>query len=256
MEMKKMLLLTLPLMVMCAVSCEKDKGNDGNTVQKLVKEISWIEDDYQEQFMFEYDENARVINVTEIVDGNAEGQYSISYNGSTITEKYLFRNYETGEWKEDGITCYYLNNDGYLIKSESIKNGEVTMYTMYEYAGNQLKSVANYDADGTKWNPSFEYEWQNDDIRYEYQSGGSPYPNKYEYTDAENKLNISFCNPVIVSEYSYLKFKGTGSRHLTSGYGNDSQWNNRAYEFDSAGYPTKIRDINEYRTTEYNIKYY
>ena len=75
--MKKILLLTLPLMVMCFASCEKDKGNDETSGQKLVKEISWTEDDYQEQFMFEYDENARVINVTEIVDGNAEGQYSV-----------------------------------------------------------------------------------------------------------------------------------------------------------------------------------
>ena len=41
-----------------------------------------------------------------------------------------------------------------------------------------------------------------------------------------------------------------------SGYGNDSQWSNRTYEFDADGYPTKIRDTNEYITTEYNIKYY
>ena len=208
-DMKKILLLALPLMVICfASSCEKNKGNDDvNSGQKLVKEISWTEDDYQEQLMFEYDGNARVINVAEIVDGNVERECSVTYNGNTITEKNLFRNYETGEWGEyGGITCYYLNNDGYLIKSESIRNGEVTMYTMYEYAGNQLKSIANYDADGTEWNPSYEYEWQNDDIRYEYQSG-SPYPNKYDYTDAENKLNISFCNPVIVAKYHLCPLK-------------------------------------------------
>ena len=53
--MKKILLLALPLMVMCFASCEKDNGNDDvNSGQKLVKEISWTEDDYQEQFMFEY----------------------------------------------------------------------------------------------------------------------------------------------------------------------------------------------------------
>ena len=82
--MKKVLLLALPILAVCFASCEKDNGNDENSGQKLVKEISWTEDDYQVQFMFEYDENARVINVTEIVDGNAEGQYSVSYNGNTI----------------------------------------------------------------------------------------------------------------------------------------------------------------------------
>lgn len=65
---------------------------------------------------------------------------SITYNDDTITEKYSSINNNTGEWEEDSYAiCHYLNNDGYLFRSENVENGEVSMSTIYKYSGNQLK---------------------------------------------------------------------------------------------------------------------
>lgn len=259
--MKKILLLALPLMAMCAVSCEKNDGNDG---QKLVKEISWLEDGrIPNQFVFEYDENARVINIAVLTGGITMENISITYNDDTITEKYSSINNNTGEWEEDSYAiCHYLNNDGYLFRSENVENGEVSMSTIYKYSGNQLKNVTYYDSDGIK-QLSYEYEWQNGNIVREYEcewrNGDIVRENDYEiqYLSNENKMNINWMNySTSVFWPAGIKFQGTYSKHWMSGYYRTDWWTNRTYEFDADGYATKIRDINEYRTVEYNIKYY
>ena len=240
--MKKNLLLALPLMVMCFASCEKDNGNDGNTVQKLVKEISWIEDDYSVVRTYEYDSQNRIIKMVETWDeGETEmSEITVEYDGNTITESERWQSGGNGVWNSD-VTKYYLDNDGYVIKREYIYEGKVSSSTIYEYENGYLKTA--------KGSMTYEYEWQNGDIVRENSR-------KIQYLDNEDKMNIDFLNYSIGVSTTGIKFQGTCSKHLMSGYGNDSQWNNRTYEFDTEGYPTKIRDIDEYRTMEYNIKYY
>ena len=237
--MKKMLLFALPLMVMCFVSCEKDNGNDGNTVQKLVKEISWIEDGYSVVRTYEYDSQNRIIKLIETWDESFVSETIVEYDGNTITESW--REGTNGVWDNEGRDIYYLDNNGYVIKYESIYEGEISSSVTYEYENGYLKREVGSMTE--------EYEWQNGDIVRDSNR-------KIQYLENEDKMNVDFLNYSASISYAGIKFQGTCSKHLMSGYGNDSQWNNRTYEFDSAGYPTKIRDINEYRTMEYNIKYY
>ncbi len=111
--MKKILLLALPLMVMCAVSCEKDKGNDGNSVQKLIKEISWIEDGSSVVRTYEYDSQNRIIKLIETWDESFVSETIVEYDGNTITESW--REGTNGVWDNEGRDIYYLDNNGYVI---------------------------------------------------------------------------------------------------------------------------------------------
>ena len=113
MNMKKILLLALPLMVMCAVSCEKDKGNDGNSVQKLIKEISWIEDGSSVVRTYEYDSQNRIIKLIETWDESFVSETIVEYDGNTITESW--REGTNGVWDNEGRDIYYLDNNGYVI---------------------------------------------------------------------------------------------------------------------------------------------
>ena len=241
--MKKILLLALPVMVMCFASCEKDKGNDGNSVQKLIKEISWIEDGYSVVRTYEYDTQNRVIKLIETWDEGETEMYetTVAYDGNTIIESSKWKEGANGVWNNDASTKFYLDNNGYVIKCEYIDDGEVSSSTTYEYENGYLKTA--------KGSMIEKYEWQNGDIvRCD--------SREIQYLDNEDKMNIDCLNYSATISDAGIKFQGTCSKHLMSGYGNDSQWNNRTYEFDSEGYPTKIRDIDEYRTMEYNIKYY
>ena len=241
--MKKILLLALPLMVMCFASCEKDKGNDGNSVQKLIKEISWIEDGYSVVRTYEYDTKGRIIKMIETWDeGETEmSESTVEYEGNTVTESFKWKEGPTDVWNNEGKDIYYLDNNGYVIKYESIYEGEISSSVTYEYENGYLKREVGSMTE--------EYEWQNGDIVRDSNR-------KIQYLENEDKMNVNFLNYSADISGTGIKFPGTCSKHLMSGYGNDSQWNNRTYEFDSEGYPTKIRDINEYRTMEYNIKYY
>ena len=242
--MKKILLFALPLWVMCFASCEKEKGNDDvNSGQKLIKEISWIEDGYSVVRTYEYDTKGRIIKMIEMWDeGETELiETAVEYDGNTVIESSKWKAGTNGVWSNEGRDIYYLDNDGYVIKCESIYEGEVSYSETYEYENGYLKTV--------KGSMTEEYEWQNGDIVREDSR-------KIQYLDNEDKMNVDFLNYSASISDSGIKFQGTCSKHLMSGYGNDSQWNNRTYEFDSEGYPTKIRDIDEYRTMEYNIKYY
>ena len=239
--MKKILLLPLPLMVMCFASCEKDNGNDENSGRKLIKEISWIEDGSSVVRTYEYDSQNRIIKLIETWDESFVSETIVEYDGNTITESW--REGTNGIWDNEGSEKYYLNNDGYVIKSEGIYEGEIHSTATYEYENGYLKSK--------KGSMTEEYEWQNGNIVRENSSS-----REIQYLDNEDKMNVDFLNYSIGISTTGIKFQGTCSKHLMSGYGNDSQWNNRTYEFDTEGYPTKIRDIDEYRTMEYNIKYY
>mgnify|MGYP001778389652 CR=1 FL=1 len=242
-DMKKILLFMLPLVAVCFASCEKDNDNDGNSVQKLIKEISWIEDGYSVVRTYEYDSQNRIIKLIETWDeGETEmSESTVEYEGNTITESFKWKEGANGVWSNDVITKYYLDNDGYVIKCEYIENGEVYSSETYEYENGYLKTARRSVTE--------EYEWQNGDIVRDSNR-------KIQYLENEDKMNIDFLNYSAYISGAGVKFQGTCSKHLMSGYGSDSQWNNRTYEFDADGYPTKIRDIDESRTMEYNIKYY
>ena len=170
--MKKILLLTLPLMVMCFVACEKDKGNDGDSVQKLVKSITYMESpDYPLVTTFEYDENGRVIRSEWIEDGNTFIIADVAYTDDMIIEtgpggKQQASEDGTGtttvsQLKEEYI--HYLNDDGYVIKTEykdywSDETYNTTVSQTYEYENGKLAKV---QSDGLVL---YELQWQRDDI--------------------------------------------------------------------------------------------
>ena len=188
---------------------------------------------------YEYDSQNRIIKLIETWDESFVSETIVEYDGNTITESW--REGTNGIWDNEGSEKYYLNNDGYVIKSEGIYDGEIHSTSTYEYENGYLKSK--------KGSMTEEYEWQNGNIV-------RVNSREIQYLDNVDKMNSDFLNFSAWISTTGIKFQGTCSNHLMSGYGNDSQWNNRTYEFDSEGYPTKIRDIDEYRTMEYNIKYY
>ena len=250
--MKKILLLALPLMAVCFVSCEKGNGYDGNNGQKLVKEVSWImtvdgnpsEPSYRK---YKYDSQNRVIQITSS-DGFEKGIDEFEYDGNTITVSYKWLDSD-GVWRSGDSERYYLDNNGYVIKSEYIERNnnetETIAYpTTYEYENGYLTMSEYYTGTIT------EYEWQNGDIvRY----GDT----EIEYLDIENKMNILFVD-TNHSISDVIKFPGTWSKHLISGYGSSYEnWYTVTYKFDKDGYPTKIRVRNgDGDEDEFNIKYY
>lgn len=250
--MKKILLLTLPLMAMCFASCEKENGNvnDGPSGQKLVKEITWIEDDYLMARTYEYDSQYRIIKMIEALNGVGVYETTVEYNGNTIVESFRERNND-GWSNSQHYAKHYLDNDGYVVKSESISisDGRVVSSTTYEYENGYLKTVKESNSD---FNTETEYEWLNGDIVREDSR-------EYQYLDNDDKTNIDFLNTSVSISYAGIRFKGTCSRHLMSRYSIDSQgteWINTTYEFDADGYPIIRRDISKAYTMEVNITYY
>ena len=245
MIMKKFLLLALPLMVMCFVSCEKDNGYDGNNGQKLVKEVSCIDivDGIASEAYstyYKYDSQNRVIQTT-TSDGLLDDVAEYEYDGNTITisNKWLDSD---GDWHRGGADKYYLDNNGYVIKHESIEFDGTAYSTTYEYENGYLTMSEYYTGAIT------EYEWQNGDIvRYDDES--------VDYLDIENKMNILVVDANPYEIPTSIKFPGTWSKHLISGFGTLDDWFTVTYKFDKDGYPTKIR-VRGIDSAEYNIKYY
>ena len=82
--MKKICFM-LPLLVVALISCNKDNGNDGNSVQKLVKSITYMESpDYPLVTTFEYDENGRVVCAKWTEAGNTFTIADVAYKGNII----------------------------------------------------------------------------------------------------------------------------------------------------------------------------
>ena len=94
----------LPVLALCFVACEKDKGNDGNSVQKLIKEISWIEDGSSVVRTYEYDSQNRIIKLIETWDESFVSETIVEYDGNTITESW--REGTSGVWDNEGRDIY------------------------------------------------------------------------------------------------------------------------------------------------------
>lgn len=245
--MKKMLLFALLLMVMCfASSCEKDKGNNGNSVQKLVKSIIYMESpDYPLVTTFEYDESGRVIRSEWIEEGHSMIIADVTYKDNMIIETAPGYQMSGGgaeqRLKEEYI--HWLNDDGYVIKTEykDYWSDETDSQT-YEYENGKLAKV---QSDGVNM---YEFQWQDNDM-VKISLGNTT--KSITYSTIDNKFNIN-----ILSQFDFqtgigfdistkismfgsatYSFKGTVSKHLPRIIDGEVY----SYELDSDGYVTTIK---------------
>lgn len=250
MNTKKILLLALPLLAVCFTSCEKDKGNDGDSVQKIVKSITYMESpDYPLVTTFEYDENGRVTCAKWTEAGNTFTIADVAYEGNMIIE--------TGPGgkesnSSDGTTVsqlkeeyiHYLNDDGYVIKTEykdywSDESYNSNDAVTYEYENGKLVKIAGTSFGG--YPVEYVFQWQNNDIT---QVSHNDNTENISYSNTVDNLNVDLsadwgyygisCG---IGSASSLKFKGTTSGHLPQMLDGEVY----SYELDSDGYVTTIK---------------
>lgn len=238
--MKKILLLALPFIVMCAVSCEKDKGNtgnDGNSVQKLVKSINSAIPDYPLVISFEYDENGRIVHIEWTAEGHTFAD--VVYGNGMITETGSPGYYE-GQIKAESI--HYLNEDGYVIKTvhndyysdEKYNNSKEVIY-QYEN-GKLVKSAGESE--------EYIYQWQGNDITSVTENG---HTSEITYSSIIDNFNVDLTEMLLYSSFvgkistTMIKFKGTVSEHLPQMFDGIVF----SYELDSDGCVTTIKEDGE-----------
>lgn len=250
--MKKILLLTLPLMVMCAVSCEKDNGNDGNSVQKLVKSITYMErPDYPLVTTFEYDENGRVVSAEWTEAGNTFTIADVAYKGNMIIET---GGGDKQQVSSDGTTVsqlkeeyiHYLDDNGYVIKTEykdywSDESYNSTDAVTYEYENGKLVKIAR-----ERFNSDYTFQWQNGDITTVSNNNGIVENISYSNTVDNFNVDVAACWAYYGISYcigsaATLKFKGTTSEHLPQMIDGIVF----SYELDSDGCVTTIKEDGE-----------
>lgn len=247
--MKKILLLALPLMVMCFASCEKDKGNDGNSVQKFIKSFTYmVRPDYPLVTTFEYDENGRVICAKRTEAGDTSTIADVTYEGNMIIEteggdkqQVSSDNTIVSLVKEEYI--HYLNDDGYIIKTEykaywsdeSYNNNAV----IYEYENGKLVKIVGNSRGGSSLD--YVFQWQNGDITTVSNNNGIVKNISYSNTVDNFNVDVAACWACGIScgigSAAALKFKGTTSGHLPQMLDGKVY----SYELDSDGYVTTIK---------------
>ena len=248
--MKKILLLTLPLMVMCFVSCEKDNGDDGNSVQKLVKSITYMErPDYPLVTTFEYDENGRVISAEWTEAGNTFTIADVAYEGNMIIEtgggdKQQVSSDGTivSQLKEEYI--HYLDDNSYILKTEykdywSDESYNRNDVVTYEYENGRLVKIEGESFGG--YQIEYVFQWQGNDITTVSYNGNTE---KITYSNTVDNLNVD-----LAAQWGYygiscgigsaatLKFKGTTSGYLPQMLDGEVY----SYELDADGYVTTIK---------------
>lgn len=246
----KKILFALALMAATLVSCSKDNGGNGDGSEKLVSEIIITpNDDYSQNVTFEYDEQSRIkkIHIIYSYEGLAVENHerTFEYDDNTFTETIAGEGY---------TFIYYLDDNGYVIKSESIIDANMDSYSTYEYENGKIRKIYTYYSGNTSSSPSIEeYIWQGEDI---VKISNSRYNSRYawQYSIIEDKTNISPLSFYSSAPSGSIKYKGTYSKHLPISNGED----NYTYEFDPEGYPIKITEKSNSGDyiVEYNIKYY
>lgn len=246
----KKILFALALMAATLVSCSKDNGGNEDGSDKLVSEIIITPDDDDSQNVtFEYDEQSRIkkIHIIYSYEGISVGNHERTweYDDNTVTQTIV----------EDGYTFIdYLDDNGYVIKSETIIDANMDSYSTYEYENGKIRKIYTYYSGNTSSSPSIEeYIWQGEDI---VKISNSHYNSRYawQYSNIEDKTNISPLLFYSGAPSGFIKYKGTYSKHLPISNGED----NYTYEFDPEGYPIKITEKSNSGDyiVEYNIKYY
>lgn len=248
--MKKILLFALPLMVMCFASCEKDKGNDGNSAQKLVKSINSAIPDYPLVISFEYDEKGRIVHIEWTAEGHSFAD--VVYGDGMITE--IGSPGYTSFDEPDGTTVtqtkaeamHYLNDDGYVIKTihndyYSDEKYNSTSEVIYEYENGKLISIAGADGDRPVKQT---FQWQGNDITAVTEND---YTNEITYSDIKDNFNVDLTELLLYGSFvgkistTMIKFKGTTSEHLPQMF-DDIAF---SYELDSDGCVTTIKENGE-----------
>lgn len=257
-DMKKILLLALPLLAMCFASCEKDNVNGDNIGnEKLIKTISGYATDFETNnglciSTFEYDAQHRITKV--IVSGYNE-MYTYEYNGSEIIEKFWYAESEWGspfnesEMISNGYVRYVLDDDGYLSRKEEYfgLDEQLQSVTTYIYDNGLLKKSITDNSD------EYSYEWSNNDIirsTYINHDNNLTYLTTYTYGN-EDKGNIMgwYCKDSPWQQIdgmpdTYLVFKGMKNKHLiksmtkynSNGSIDSGNSRNFYYQFDANGY--------------------
>ena len=252
-KMKKILFM-LPVLAVCFASCEKDKENDGNSVQKLVKSITYMESpDYPLVTTFEYDENGRVICAKWTENGNTWTIADVAYEGNMIIETGAGGQQEvstdaTGttitvsQLKEEYI--HYLNDDGYVIKTEykdywSDESYNRTDAVTYEYDNGKLVKIAGNSIGD--YPIEYKFQWQNNDIvavSYNGSTENISYSNTVDNLNVDLSANWGYygisCG---IGSAATLKFKETTSEHLPQMLDEEVY----SYELDSDGYVKTIK---------------
>lgn len=240
----KKILFALALMVATLVSCNKDNGGNRDGSEKLVSEIIITpDDDYSQNVTFEYDEQSRIkkIHIIYSYEGLSVGNHERTweYDDNTVTQTIV----------EDGYTFIdYLDDNGYVIKSETIIDANMDSYSTYEYENGKIRKIYTYDSGNTSSSPyTVEYIWQGEDIVKRNHD-------TWQYSNIEDKTNISPLLFYSSAPSGFIKYKGTYSKHLPV----SNEEYNYTYEFDSEGYPIKITEKSNSGDyiVEYNIKYY
>ena len=274
--MKKILFM-LPLVAVCFAACEKDNGNDVNSGQKLVKEISWIDGEYYMSNHYEYDTQNRLVKEIVRMDNFIVYNYNIEYSDNLIIVSHGATDYEADDELNE-IYRFYIDDAGFLTKDEIVKmegaSEKVVESREYLYNENgklkQMKQMTLEYAEDEYTDNSYEtiadFEWIHDDM-VEGISGittsirdidgerviwseFSMYP--LEYINVEDKSNICIfcpylmcCDPSHFNRFIGIRFKGITNKHLYKEY---------EYEFDFSGYVTKY--IDSEHDVEFVIKYY
>ena len=248
--MKKNLLFMLPVMALCLASCEKNNGNENKPAQNLVKSMMFYTNGFSDldliERRFEYDAQGGLTGSELLWDGQLVMRSDITYEDNMIVETL------TSSEQEKGIYRHYLNEEGYLIKSEGEDNWFSSANMSYEYEKEELVRVTVSEDYGLE---EYTYHWNNGDITgvtYDYDT------DYIEYYDVEDNFNIDyaaywrsilddmyFCSP------SMIKFKGTTSKHLPHTFAGIEL----LYEFDADGDITKIKVLWEGGTGVIEIEY-
>ena len=264
--MKKILLLALPLMAMCFASCEKDNGNEDNSVQKRVANIIYPASQnypFLGTESFGYDEKGRVTRYIYRSLYTSTGyettfQVDVTYEGNRIIET-TSGGAQMGspiarQLKEEYI--HHLNAGGYVIKTEYKDYWSDESYNQngvftYEYQNGKLVKIVEKYSEPYAHEHEYTLEWQDKNITTVSNESG----------DADNFLCSSIVDNLNINLFSFnaftfdltlspanLKFKGTTSRHFPKMV-DGNLW---SYELDSDGCIKAIlRDGEPYCTIEY-----
>ncbi len=228
--MKKLFLLTLPLVALSFNACSKDGDNGNGTGSgKLIKTVDW--DNGDSVYEFTYDSQERLSKIV------------IEYDNKRDEVHYTYLdNHIIADWGSGDI-IRTLDADGYLIKKEWERSDG---YSSFSYSNGYLTQRTSSTS-----NEIVTYTWDDGNLIRRDHNAADERDTTFTYNDVENKLNLSIfevlgSNPFEAGEH--IKFKGASPKNYpisesyeSSYYGGNSRlFSSMTYEYDADGYPTEI----------------
>ena len=228
-------------MALSLASCEKNNGNENKPLQNLVKSMTFYTNGFSDLTLIErkfgYDEQGRLNHSELLWEGTLVMKSDIVYEDKMIVETLV-----SSTEQEKAEYRYYLNEDGYLIKSEANDNFfSSNISTLYEYENGELIRIISEDDYGQSEH-MYMYHWYNGDVTgvaYEYDT------EYIEYSDLEDKFSVDYAaywwsildDTYNICSPSMIKFKGTTSKHLPQSFDGI----NLSYDLDTDGRIMKIK---------------